>query len=314
MNLLKITIIGVGQMGYNHLRVLSNLKGIYVNNIYDKNTNRLRKVAKKFKVNYSTDIRKSLKNSNAAIICTPTSSHLENFLIASNYVKNIFIEKPVTGKINQIIQIQKIARQKKINVQCGFIERFNSATPILKNLIRNQKIMSMDFSRTNKVSERIKDIDVIKDLMIHDLDLTLYLNGPVSKIFTTGKKNKKIIDHCLVILNHKNGNISRLIASKVTHKKIRDIAISCKNKFIHVDLLKREIKINKETKLVSALDKPYRLSSNEENIEITPREALQEQLIKFISLCKDSKQIVPNLVDAKNAMLLADKIKKTFIQ
>ena len=118
----------------------------------------------------------------------------------------------------------------------------------------------------------------------------------------------------MVILNHKNGNISRLIASKVTHKKIRDIAISCKNKFIHVDLLKREIKINKETKLVSALDKPYRLSSNEENIEITPREALQEQLIKFISLCRDSKQNVPDLVDAKNAILLADKVKKTFSQ
>ena len=114
-------------------------------------------------------------------------------------------------------------------------------------------------------------------------------------------------------MKHKNGNISRLIASKVTHKKIRDIAISCKNKFIHADLLKREIKINKETKLVAAVDKPYRLSSNEENIEITPREALQEQLIKFISLCKNPKEKVPDLNDAKNALLLADKIKNIFI-
>ena len=76
MNLLKITIIGVGQMGYNHLRVLSNLKGVYVNNIYDKNTNRLKKVAKKYKVNYSTDIRKSIIKSN-------TTSLLKGHIILS---------------------------------------------------------------------------------------------------------------------------------------------------------------------------------------------------------------------------------------
>ena len=119
--------------------------------------------------------------------------------------------------------------------------------------------------------------------------------------------------HSNIIMKHKNGNISRLMASKVTHKKIRDISISCKNKFIHADLLKREIKINKETKLFAALDKPYRLSSNEENIEITPREALQEQLIKFISFCKNPKEKVPNILDAKNSLILADKIKKMFI-
>lgn len=313
MKLTKITIIGIGQMGYNHLRVLSNLKGIYINYIFDKNTHRLKKVAKKFKVNYTTSIKESLIGSDAAIICTPTSTHLHNFLIASKHLKNIFIEKPVTGEINQINKILRVSKKNKINVQCGFIERFNSVTPILKNLIKKQKIMSMDFSRTNKVSERIVDIDVIKDLMIHDLDLTLFLNGPVLKVFATGKKNKKKVEHCLVILKHKNGNISRLIASKITHKKIRDIAISCKNKFIHADLLKREIRINKETKLFSEIDKPYRLSSNEENIEITPREALQEQLIKFITLCKNPNQKVPNLIDAKNAILLANRIKKNFI-
>ena len=193
MSLIKITIIGVGQMGYNHLRVLSNLKGIYINSIYDKDINRIRKISKKFKVAYSKDLKKSLKKSDAAIICTPTNTHLKYFLLASKYVKNIFIEKPVTGKISEINKIIKIFKKEKINIQCGFVERFNSVTPILKNLIKNQKIMSMDFSRTNKVSERIIDIDVVKDLMIHDLDLTLYLNGAVSKVFATGKKKEEAL-------------------------------------------------------------------------------------------------------------------------
>ena len=61
------------------------------------------------------------------------------------------------------------------------------------------------------------------------------------------------------------------------------------------------------------MDKPYRLSSNEENIEITPREALQEQLIKFISLCKNPKEKVPNLLDAKNSIILADRIKNIYL-
>ena len=61
MSLIKITIIGVGQMGYNHLRVLSNLKGIYINSIYDKDINRIRKISKKFKVKYSKDLKKYIK-------------------------------------------------------------------------------------------------------------------------------------------------------------------------------------------------------------------------------------------------------------
>ena len=71
------------------------------------------------------------------------------------------------------------------------------------------------------------------------------------------------------ILNDKAKEEKEKKEREENSKKIRDIAISCKNKFIHADLLKREIKINKETKLVAAVDKPYRLSSNEENIEIT---------------------------------------------
>ena len=74
MSLTKITIIGVGQMGFNHLRVLSNLKGIHINSIYDKNISRIRKISKKFNVKYSTDIKQSLQNSDAAIICTPTNT------------------------------------------------------------------------------------------------------------------------------------------------------------------------------------------------------------------------------------------------
>ena len=73
----------------------------------------------------------------------------------------------------------------------------------------------------------------------------------VSKIFATGKQNNGHISHCLAIMKHNNGNISRLMASKVTHKKIRDISISCKNKFIHADLLKEKLKLIKKQNFCS---------------------------------------------------------------
>src|SRR5690606_25528695 len=105
----------------------------------------------------------------AVIICTPTVTHADYIRVAAQCVKNIFVEKPLAATMEEAEEIQALAEERGLNIQVGFIERFNPAVRSLKTVLeRTEQIISLDFVRTNKVSSRIVDVDVVADLMIHD--------------------------------------------------------------------------------------------------------------------------------------------------
>ena len=179
MSRTKVGLIGLGNMGQNHLRVLSMLKNIHVEFISDVDKERGEKLAKKYDVRFVSDITEAVKNVDSLVIVTPTSTHYEYINKVSDHVKNIFVEKPLVATLEETLKTQKLIEEKGLRVQVGFIERFNPAVIALKNTIESSKVINIDFVRTNRVSGRITDVDVIVDLMIHDIDLAIFVNGPV---------------------------------------------------------------------------------------------------------------------------------------
>ena len=102
-----------------------------------------------------------------------------------------------------------LSEKNNLNIQVGFIERYNPAIKQLKKILdQSRKVVSIDFTRTNKISKRITDVDVIIDLMIHDIDLALYLNGPIQSVSAHGFVEDKMIDYASVLLTHTNKNFS----------------------------------------------------------------------------------------------------------
>lgn len=305
---IKVGLVGVGSMGRNHFRVLNLLETFELIGIHDIGISSPEYNG----VRVFSQFDELAKICDALVIASPTTTHFEYIVKASQFVKNIFVEKPLTATLADSKAIRQLGMDKNINLQVGFIERFNPAVTELKKLLNLSKsVVSIDFTRTNKLSSRITDVDVITDLMIHDIDLALYLNGPVRSVAAQGVRDGEMIGYASALLVHENGKFSRIQSSRITDKKIRSIQATCRDCFIDCELLRKEIKLYKETQTVEPVQgAPYKIVSIEESIEVLPREALQLELIAFGQLCVGSiKQgDIPNVEDGCAAIDICHQI------
>ena len=305
---IKIGLLGVGRMGQNHLRILSMLKHVEISFIYDIAEDSAREIAEQYQVPLSTNLDEDLKKVDGVIIVTPTFTHSDYFFKIAPLVKNIFIEKPLAHTLEATREIAQYVQQHKMCLQVGFIERYNPAVTALKKAIHNsQAVINMDFTRTNKISSRITDVDVVLDLMIHDIDLALYLNGAVDKIYAYGCCEREMIEFARAIITHKNGVFSSITASRITEKRMRYISVTCDNMYVDCNLLSKEVFVNKQS-LEQYLEN-VSITSKMETIDVKPREALLLELIDFIEVCRCNQREIIQAKDALAAMEVAYEIQ-----
>ncbi|WP_072681712.1 Gfo/Idh/MocA family protein [Arcobacter sp. LA11] len=312
-NVVKIGLLGVGKMGQNHLRNLAMLKQVEIGFIYDFDKDLCEQLSTQYNVPVSENLEKDLQTIDGVVIVTPTFTHADYIKQVSKYVKNIFVEKPLTDTLESSIEIVKLAKENNLNIQVGFIERYNSAVVALEKVIRNSShIINIDFSRTNKVSSRITDVDVVIDLMIHDLDLALHINGKPKKIEAHGYINDNMIEYARAIITHENGSFSNVVASRITEKRIRHISATCDDMYIDCNLLSKEVFVNKQT--IEQYLENVSISSKEETIDVRPQEGLLLELVDFVKLCNGESVNVPNEDDGLLAMEVANEIQKQIME
>ncbi|TLD84586.1 Gfo/Idh/MocA family oxidoreductase [Helicobacter sp. MIT 11-5569] len=305
---IKIGLLGIGRMGQNHLRILSMLKYVEICFIYDIATDAARNIATQYQVPLSNNLDEDLKKVDGVIIVTPTFTHGEYFFKIAPLVKNIFIEKPLAHTLEMTQKIAHYVSQHNISLQVGFIERYSPAVTALKKAIDNSNtIINMDFTRTNKISSRITDVDVVLDLMIHDIDLALSLNGDVKQVYAYGCYQNNMIEFARAIITHKNGVFSTITASRITEKRMRKISATCDNMYIDCNLLSKEVFVNKQS-LEQYLEN-VSIVSKTETIDVKPREALFLELIDFVELCRGNQTDFATAQDALKAMEIACDIQ-----
>jgi len=304
---LRLGLIGLGNMGRNHLRVLSVLKGAEIGFIYDSNADLTRELAQSYGVPASEDLDRSLADVDAVVICTPTSTHEEYIRLAARHVRQLFVEKPLTSDLSSSRAMAELATAQGLDVQVGFIERFNPAVQQLKAVLdRSEKVLSIDFFRTSKLSSRITDVDVVADLMIHDIDLALYMNGPVESVAAHGVHDNGMIDFASTLLTHRNGRFSRIQASRITDRKMRSIQATCGDMFVNCDLLRKEIVITRQA-IGTGNEFPYVISAVEETIAVRPEEALLAELQTFVGGRSDPK---PGVAEALEAIAICEEVQR----
>jgi predicted dehydrogenase len=295
---LRVSILGIGKMGKNHLRVLSMLKGVVVAKIFDFNEDELKSLSEQYDVPYTLDAKEALEDVDAVIIVTPTSTHFDYFKLCVGKVTNVFIEKPLAESYAEAQEIKALANANGMFVQCGFIERFNPVVAELKKILESTNVINADFFRTNRLSSRITDVDVVLDLMIHDIDLALYLNGPITNVVAYGNKEHGLVAFASAIFKHQNGSLSRVIASRMTEKKIRSIQVTTDDAYIDAELVRKELLVHKQSATTTNVNDSYIVSSLEQQIEVKPQEALLVELQAFISRCNGDQSAVLPDVDA----------------
>lgn len=309
---LRVGLIGLGRMGQNHLRLLSLLKGVDLVFIADADEAVVQRLSKQYEVQGVCDVQDVLDQVDALVICTPTVTHADYIRQAAGKVRNIFVEKPLTDTLEEATSVARLVAERGLNLQVGFIERFNPAVQSLKQVLnRSERVISIDFTRTNKLSARITDVDVVTDLMIHDIDLALYLNGPASAVAANGFARGKMIDFASALITHENGRFSRIQASRITEKKMRLIAATCVDMFVDCELLRKEIIINRQSEIHQVEGQPYTISAVQEAIAVLPQEALLSELQAFVASCQGQLSAeVPSVQDGLAAMQICEDIQK----
>jgi len=305
---IRLGIIGLGKMGNSHLNILSFLNSAEVVFVSDLDV-------KKYNNNkffFTKNPFSLLKEVDAVIIATPTFTHFDIIKKLGKKVKNIFVEKPLAQNFSKVKKIINFVKKNKINLRVGFIERFNPAVQsLLKIIKKNQRIISFDFTRTNPLSSRIKDVDVIIDLMVHDVDLAILFNGNVKFVKSYGYKKFGKIFYATAILQHENGVFSRILTSRITQKKIRLINVVIENKYIECDLLRKELYISKNTKVKDYSKKNFTYKNFGEVIETSHQEALLSELQAFINSCRGlNNKYLANHLHSYEVMRVCEKIQK----
>ena len=300
---INIGIIGLGYLGNFHYQKFHNSSLCTIKWVIDNDIKTYKKIEDK-KIKKGKDFHKIVDEVDAVSIITPTKTHYD---IAKFFLKNkkhVLLEKPMTENASQANELIKIARKNKIILQIGHLERFN---PVMKKL--ESEIKDPVFIEGHRLSEfntRSTDINVIFDLMIHDIDIiSNIVKTKINKISAFGKKIiTSSTDIANVRLEFSRGCIANLTASRISQKNERKIRVFEKNKYWSVDFMNH--KINKYSKVLK--NKKYIFKK--ENFSFSKKDSLQSEINNFLNSCNGSENPLVTGTDGKNAIITASKISK----
>lgn len=249
MKNIRVGVIGVGTMGERHCRVYSGLRNIDLIGVADINSQRGASVAAEYETQYFQDYRQLLKQVDAVSIVTTTPSHFDLANETLNEGVHVLVEKPITEDIDQGRRLVESAQKNDKVLQVGHIERFNPVFIELKNVIKDLSLIAVNIKRLSPFDTSNTDVDVIRDLMIHDLDLIINLLGQnYESLNAWGRSiSTEAIDHAVANFSFINGPVSTLFASRVTEQKVRSIEVIAEGAYIEADLLAKTLMIHRRT-------------------------------------------------------------------
>ncbi len=233
--MLRTAVIGTGYLGSFHAHKYAQIAGCQLVGVADTNHENGSKIARRFNTQYYPNHKALLGKVDAVSVAVPTAYHHE---ITRDFLKagvHVLVEKPVTNRVAEARELVKIARDKKLVLQVGFLERFNAALGNIAPLLKQPKFI--ESHRLAGFKPRSMDINVVMDLMIHDLDIILsLLDAPLVNIAANGTKVlSDSIDIAQARLTFQCGCVANITASRISHKSKRKIRIFQEDSCIYVD-------------------------------------------------------------------------------
>ncbi len=304
MNKIKIAVIGYGHLGKWHAQKVEAFANISeLKYIVEKfpNAQKAARVAHPSAI-IVDDISKCITEIDAAIVVTPTSFHFEivEYLLKNN--KHVFCEKPLTETAKQALQLKEILNGKNLVLQVGHSERFHQIWECkeeFKKYFESPAYLSL--KRVAPFKGRATDVDVVQDLMIHDLDLLVYLLGetPYSVESIGFKMRTNRLDYVTSQFKFKSGHKATITVGRNQTKEVRELEISNCSGTILFDLMKNEIQIadgqNKGPDFV-------------QNESYPKRDHLLLEHMHFYDSIIHAKQPIVSLEDGLLAVKLIDKV------
>jgi len=249
MDKIRVGVIGVGRMGKHHCRIYSNLRHVDFIGVYDLDKNALNEVSSKYDVPAVNSVDELLGKVDAVSITTPTPPHFDLAMRCIEKGIHVLIEKPITETLWQAEDLTRAVEASGVTFQVGHIERFNPTYCELKNVLDHMDILAVNFRRLSPFQGSNTDVDVVLDLMIHDLDLLLDLTRQEPKsIAATGfNVHSDCLDHVSAQLDYDSNLLVTLTASRITEQKIRTIDVVAEGAYVEADLFSKNIFVHRRS-------------------------------------------------------------------
>ena len=245
---MKVVQIGVGGWGKNHSRVLSEI-GV-LSAICDTNSQLAEEFGKKYSVNFYDSFENLLEKEkfDAALVCTPTLTHSDITTRLIENKKHVFVEKPMTYLSEDGQNLVDLAKSNNVILTCGYIERFNPAVASVKNFLKSKKygdLIRLEFYREHRMPQHIKDVGVIYDTSVHDIDTAMWLfdETPELVFAIAGKINHEHEDFATITLGFKDNKTATISSNWITPIRVRNFNAVCTEARIFSDFITQEIRI-----------------------------------------------------------------------
>ncbi|MGF3553918.1 MAG: Gfo/Idh/MocA family oxidoreductase [Thermoplasmatota archaeon] len=318
--MIKIGVIGAGSMGKNHARVCSENENIKLVGIVDKDKKIADNVAKNFNTKVFFDYKEMLKEIDAAIIATPTVTHYKIAMDLLNNGKHVLVEKPICDSVEKTKQLVKTAESNNLILAVGHIERHNPATKFVKDSLVEKKfgeLITLTSKRVSNFPGRIKDVGVMMDLGIHDIDIMHFLAGNVKSVYAkAGRFNKNIDyeDHANIVLNFENGICGIIEVNWLTPMKIRKMFLTCSENFVEIDYVNQSVTISSSSyKKINEMDLFHvPIQYNVNHVALEKKEPLKNEIDDFVNAIKNSKKPLASGEDGLIALKIAEAAEKSY--
>jgi predicted dehydrogenase len=304
---LRVGVIGVGHLGKHHARILSSMPGVELVGVVDTHLGRATEIGSEYRTRPMMDVRELDGKVDAVTIAVPTETHLE---IASRFLAAgipALVEKPMARSLAEADAMIALAAKSNTLLAVGHTERFNPAVAVAREHLDNPRFIEVH--RLGTFPDRSLDIDVVFDVMIHDLDVILsVVHSEVESIDAVGVAVlTKRFDIANVRVRFKNGCMANLTASRISRERVRKIRFFQKDAYISIDYAAQ--KVEKFT-----ISRPLGIPKIDGgDLAVTNEEPLLRELADFVDAVKSRRQPLVNGDAGRRALALADQISSKMI-
>jgi predicted dehydrogenase len=311
-NKLRVGVIGVGHLGEYHVQKYKALPDVDLVGVVDTNASRAAQISEcyctpSFPTHYDL-----LPLVDAVSLAVPTEKHFDVAKDVLSQGVHLLVEKPITYQLDPADTLIRMAQERRLVLQVGLVERFNPAVVRMKSLLTRP--VFLESHRMNVFTVRGTDVDVVLDLMIHDLDIILHVvPSEVKELHAVGMSvltDKTDIANARLIFE--NGTVANLTASRVSDKPLRKIRIFQPDAYLSVNCLKREITV---TRLDGALGEANgfpQVTSNK--TQFSGMDPLADQIASFVKSVHNGSEPIVSGQDGRRALKYAlaiiDQIEK----
>jgi predicted dehydrogenase len=237
---IRAGVIGVGHLGQHHARLYASLPGAQLIGVVDQSVERAKAVAEKHCARVFRTADELLQHVDVVSVAVPTSGHYAVAKACLDAGKHVLVEKPIAVMPGEAQELVRLAKHQGCCLQVGHSERFNPVMALMRPHI-GQPVF-IECHRLSSFSERGTDVDVVLDLMIHDLDLVLSFNpGPVEEVRAAGVAVlSSSIDIANARIQFQSGCVANLTSSRVSTNKMRRLRLFQRDNYLSIDFQTRQ--------------------------------------------------------------------------